>query len=165
MLDEVCAKTGIPRLFITRTIYCTAIAGFSIKKVLIPIGTMIKEKYNSRKHTGTKNANKLEPESDKNINDEAALAAVQLPSQSSGHDGSFSTAVNPLFFRRLLRLLKIMLPGVWTLEFGLLMAHTMTLISRSIISVHVSLLEGVMLISIVSTSNELFRIIYIYIYI
>lgn len=153
MLDEVCAKTGIPRLFITRTIYSTAIAGFAIKKVLIPMANKINEKYKGLKHTGTKYGNELQPGELKtngtNTKDDAVLAAVRLTSQTSGYDSSSSTAINKIFFRRLLRLLKIMLPGVWTLETGLLVAHTMTLISRTIISIHVALLEGVMLISIV----------------
>lgn len=50
--------------------------------------------------------------------------------------------VNREFLRQLGELLKIMIPSFWSLESGLLLLHTATLVARTFLSVHVANLEG-----------------------
>ena len=46
------------------------------------------------------------------------------------------------FYAQLRRLLKIMIPGFWTKEFGILVLHTLSLISRTFLSIYVATLDG-----------------------
>ena len=46
------------------------------------------------------------------------------------------------FYAQLRRLLKIMIPGIWTKEFGILVLHTLSLISRTFLSIYVATLDG-----------------------
>ena len=50
--------------------------------------------------------------------------------------------VDKHFFKQLRSLLKIVLPGFMTKEFGLLMLHTMSLISRTFLTIYVAKLDG-----------------------
>ena len=58
-------------------------------------------------------------------------------------------ALNMDFLRDLVRLARIVLPGFWSKEFGLLWAHTTTLIVRTFLSIYVAGLEGRMVKHIV----------------
>lgn len=66
-------------------------------------------------------------------------------SASSGCEAGF----NKEFAVRLIRLLRLMVPGVWCKEFGLLLMHTVALISRTFISIYVANMEGRMVKHIV----------------
>ncbi len=46
------------------------------------------------------------------------------------------------FFKRLHKLIKIMIPSLWSVEAGLLSLHTLTLIVRTFLSIYVAALEG-----------------------
>ena len=148
LLDQICERSGIPRLYITRTLVTAAISAFSVKKIIIP---SIKkyQKGNSqelevkRRQEAAFNVNR-----EKENEDEPLLAATHLAQSYNDKASSNTAAVDMTFFRRLYRLLKIMLPGVWTTEAGLLFAHSFTLIARTVISIHVALLEGMLLIEL-----------------
>ena len=137
MLDNLSTKTGIPKLVITRIIYSAAIVGFTYKKVLQPLMEIVGQRTQkyllSKMKVGTKN---------ENGDDEAVIAAAHLASKNRQIGSSGNTAISKVFLLRLHQLLKIMLPGLWTVEAGLLGVHTMTLIARTLISIHVALLEG-----------------------
>jgi len=51
-------------------------------------------------------------------------------------------SVNRMFYTQLRQLLRIIVPGVWTTEFALLMTHTASLVSRTFLSVYVAQLDG-----------------------
>jgi len=53
-----------------------------------------------------------------------------------------STSVNRVFYKQLRQLLRIIVPGLWTKEFALLMTHTASLVSRTFLSVYVAQLDG-----------------------
>ncbi|PVD24556.1 hypothetical protein C0Q70_15039 [Pomacea canaliculata] len=53
-----------------------------------------------------------------------------------------SPNVNKLFYVQLRRLLKIIIPGVWSKEFGTLAFHTAILVTRTFLSVYVARLDG-----------------------
>jgi len=51
-------------------------------------------------------------------------------------------SVNSLFYKQLRQLLRIIVPGLWTKEFALLVTHTASLVSRTFLSVYVAQLDG-----------------------
>lgn len=53
-----------------------------------------------------------------------------------------SPAVNKVFFNQIRFLLKIIIPGIWTKEFGILSLHTLSLICRTFLTVYVASLDG-----------------------
>ncbi|XP_037091950.1 ATP-binding cassette sub-family D member 1-like isoform X2 [Pollicipes pollicipes] len=61
------------------------------------------------------------------------------------HPPAKSASVNMEFASQLLRLLRIMVPGVLSRESALLLLHTCTLVARTFLSVYVATLEGRMI--------------------
>lgn len=51
-------------------------------------------------------------------------------------------AVNKEFFRQLMKLLRVSIPGVLSKEFGILAVHTMSLVSRTFLSIYIAQLDG-----------------------
>lgn len=60
-------------------------------------------------------------------------------------------AVDREFFRRILRILRIILPGIRSKEFGILFMHSVCLVSRTFLSLYIAQLEGSMVKAIVQT--------------
>jgi len=58
-------------------------------------------------------------------------------------------SVNAQFVKQLRQLLKIIIPGLWTKEFALLVFHTISLVSRTFLSIYVAQLDGHIVKSIV----------------
>lgn len=67
-----------------------------------------------------------------------------------------SISVNKDFFEQLRQLIKIVIPGVWTKEFGLLVIHTMCLVSRTFLSVYVAQMDGQIVKAIVQKDAKRF---------
>ena len=81
--------------------------------------------------------------------------------QSKGRDASQKKAspnVNRLFYKQLRRLVKIIIPGLWTKEFGALAFHTATLVARTFLSVYVARLDGSIVKTIVQRDVTKFLI-------
>ena len=64
--------------------------------------------------------------------------------------------VNVEFLRQLRKMLHIMIPGLWTKEFGLLSMHTWSLISRTFLSIYVAKLDGKIVKAIVQRDVKKF---------
>ncbi|KAK3585980.1 hypothetical protein CHS0354_038534 [Potamilus streckersoni] len=56
--------------------------------------------------------------------------------------GKNSANVDKKFFKQLRYLIKILIPSIWTKEFGILVLHTGTLIVRTFLSIYVATLDG-----------------------
>lgn len=74
------------------------------------------------------------------------------PDKSRDNDSRHSKkliAVNKEFVRQLRHLIRIVIPGVWSKEFGLLVVHTLSLVSRTFLSIYVAMLDGLIVKAIV----------------
>ena len=60
-----------------------------------------------------------------------------------------SPSLNIAFLKQLYKLIRISIPGLWTKEFGLLVVHTLSLVSRTFLSIYVAQLDGRLVKSIV----------------
>nr|AHK05656.1 ATP-binding cassette transporter sub-family D member 2 [Tigriopus japonicus] len=135
-LDESGKKLGLPVLGITRGVYAACVLSYVIK-VGYP-------KWVQRKRTASKDQD-----------DEETTMATNIVSARQKHVKK-GPAVNKEFIERLQRLLKIMIPGLWTKEFGLLTLHTSILICRTFLSIYVAGLEGRMVRFIVQKDVQNF---------
>ncbi|XP_072176848.1 ATP-binding cassette sub-family D member 2-like [Diadema setosum] len=91
-------------------------------------------------------------ENDTKTTDSATQNSGDTPSPEHGPKAKTSTAVGKDFYIRIRRLLRIILPGVWSKEFGLLTLHTASLVTRTFLSIYVAHLEGGMVKTIVDTN-------------
>ncbi|XP_054722118.1 ATP-binding cassette sub-family D member 2-like [Uloborus diversus] len=67
-------------------------------------------------------------------------------------------AFNKAFIKQLGKLVKIMIPGVWNIEAGLLLLHTLSLIMRTFLSIYVAKLEGCVVKFIVRKDIRMFTV-------
>lgn len=67
-----------------------------------------------------------------------------------------SPEVNQVFFRQLLKLLRVSIPSLLSKEFVLLILHTASLVSRTFLSIYVAQLDGRIVKSIVETNPRHF---------
>jgi ATP-binding cassette subfamily D (ALD) protein 2 len=72
-----------------------------------------------------------------------------LGKASPEHGKSKTIHVNKQFFKQLRWLLKILIPGVWSKEFGVLSLHTLSLVCRSFLSIWVAQMDGAIVKTIV----------------
>ncbi|GFS85350.1 ATP-binding cassette sub-family D member 1 [Nephila pilipes] len=67
-------------------------------------------------------------------------------------------AFNKVFLLQLTKLIKVMIPGVWSIEAGLLVLHTFSLVLRSFLSIYVAKLEGYVVKFIVRRDIRMFTV-------
>ena len=70
-----------------------------------------------------------------------AFMKAERKSRKTG-DKKYVPNVDGRFFKQLRYLLKIIIPKLWSKEFGLLSMHTCTLIARTFLSIYVATLDG-----------------------
>lgn len=67
-----------------------------------------------------------------------------------------SPAVDRVFLKRLLKLLRVSIPSVFSKEFGLLLLHTSSLVARTFLSIYVATLDGKIVKAIVERQLNTF---------
>ena len=78
--------------------------------------------------------------------------------RSTSESGKKNISVNRNFFKQLRMLLRITIPGVWSKEFVVLVVHTLSLVSRTFLSVYVAMLDGMIVKAIVQKDVKQFLI-------
>lgn len=78
--------------------------------------------------------------------------------ESSVYDLKNFPAFNKVFLQQLARLIKVMIPSVWSIEAGLLILHTLSLIMRTFLSIYVAKLEGCVVKFIVRKDIRMFSV-------
>lgn len=89
---------------------------------------------------------------------ECASKNDEKQSAASVYDLKNFPAFNKTFLKQLERLLKVMIPSVWSIEAGLLMLHTLSLIMRTFLSIYVAKLEGCVVKFIVRKDIQMFTV-------
>jgi len=74
--------------------------------------------------------------------DGKTISVIKRASEGGGSSKSKRHKVDKEYFDKLLKLIRICLPGIWTKEFALLSAHSLALISRAFLSIYVAGLDG-----------------------
>ncbi|KAK2724691.1 ATP-binding cassette sub-family D member 2-like isoform X2 [Artemia franciscana] len=158
---------------VNRSFYC-----FIVTLYLLKVGKDLKKKLDERQFQQSveeklKSANKPRAlselvhetigdenaEKESNIGvDEAFLKKLQKEATTKKQ----GPAVNKEFFIQLRKLLRIMIPGLWTKETALLTSHTATLVARTFISIYVAALEGRMVKYIVRQDIHKFGMMLLY---
>jgi len=119
-------------------------------KVIAGSAVLVLAAYSARKYCPTalqyvgpkENREIVGPDS----NDEANWSAIDQNTVQHNSTSESCTkkriSVNHVFYKQLRQLLHIIVPGLWTKEFALLMTHTASLVSRTFLSVYVAQLDG-----------------------
>lgn len=82
----------------------------------------------------------------------------KLKSQPDTSSTARSPAVNKEFFKQLWQILKVLIPGLWTKEMLILIAHTASLVVRTFLSIYVAKLDGRIVKTIVQKDAKKFMI-------
>lgn len=126
-VDGVSEKLGIPKTVTSKAI-CAAIVAVYYTRIIHP---RLAGLAAGRRGAGAK---KSEPAAEKLLPNELAKLSDQYSKDTP--------AVNKIFLLQLQKLLKVMIPGLWTRESIILSTHTLTLIARTFLSIYVAMLEG-----------------------
>lgn len=141
-ISQLATTTGIPETTIHRAL-CVAAVALYYGKVIHP------KLVNLMAHNSTLNPKKL---ASKDLNDNKQQNGGAQDPEDPGikemdkiglKEGKKpSPTVNKAFLYQLQKLLKIMVPSLWSRESGILTSHTLTLIVRTFLSIYVAMLEG-----------------------
>ncbi len=134
-VDDVSQRLGVTPNTLHRGIYTAAILAYVSRIVY--------------KRVKWAKANDVEDDS------EEALKAKAI-AKATGKTKPKGPAVNREFYRRFRMLLKIMIPRFWSREMGILILHTLTLVTRTFLSIYVAGLEGRMVKYIVKKDVKAF---------
>lgn len=161
LIEKFSESHGVPRERITRGIAAGIFAAYVIRvgyPLLSNVAESLKKKARAAQDristtSPEKTTSRLEVAGLDSVTD-LALAAV-TPADAVKPDnnnvrGAASTlaalrafpAFNKTFLLQLFKLLRIMIPGVRTIEGALLLLHTLSLVSRTFLSIYVARLEG-----------------------
>ncbi|KAH6921416.1 hypothetical protein HPB50_000022 [Hyalomma asiaticum] len=160
LIEKFSESHGVPRERITRGIAAGIFAAYVIR-VGYPLVSNVAESLKKKARAAQDRISTTSPEKTSRLDvvgldsvTDLALAAV-TPADAVKPDNNnvratASTlaalrafpAFNKTFLLQLFKLLRIMIPGVRTIEGALLLLHTLSLVSRTFLSIYVARLEG-----------------------
>lgn len=157
-LDSTAAKYNIPREYLSRTILGTAVCLYGIKLGYPLIQQLVKKSVKTSangvtdgKAKRTRNGTVVlaNGEDVSTNNNEKVLPNGKVVNGTDGAPAAAkekrsSPAINQEFLLQLEKLIRIMIPGFWCAEVGLLSIHTLTLFVRTFLSIYVASMEGQM---------------------
>jgi len=135
LIDGVSARYGVRQETLTRSVAGAATALYLLKLTYPHILTRLKQ-------STQKKSNQSHSEHNRNNNVLRNNSSDNSSTENGGGKQRLSVGLDRDFFRQLMILLKIMVPGWRTREMGLLTCATLTLLARTFLSVYVAELEG-----------------------
>lgn len=150
-LNQLSTVTGLPDSTIKRAACLAVFALFYGKSVHPRLMTLLSHNstLNPKRADSSQdlNGNTGEALEDGNIQDDPELKEIQK--ENENENAKRNPSVNRAFLLQLQKLLKIMVPNLWSRETLILSSHTLTLIARTFLSIYVAMLEGRMVKHIV----------------
>jgi ATP-binding cassette subfamily D (ALD) protein 2 len=153
-IDSTVAKYNIPKEHFTRSVVAAAVFLYGLKLGYPYIQLLCKNSTTNNSyqnghasiisskadgdncvHSSTNNNNNKVQNGKSVMNGIKNGEAVVLKQQKS-------PGINKEFIIQLHKLVKLMLPGIWTKEVGLLSMHTLALATRTFLSIYVASMEG-----------------------
>lgn len=120
----------------------------------------------SDKNVSSNNLNNNRTDDKKKSKNQSEKTKVSTLSDKNASTGKKAVGLDKIFFKQLLMLLKIMIPGWRTREAGLLTCATLALLARTFLSVYVATLEGQIVKRIVLRDiNGFFQMMYRWVWI
>ncbi|XP_012059413.1 PREDICTED: ATP-binding cassette sub-family D member 1 [Atta cephalotes] len=135
LIDGASARYGVRQETLTRSVAGVATALYLLKLTYPHILTRLKQ-------STQKKSNQSHSEHNRNNNVLRNNSSDNSSTENGGGKQRLSVGLDRDFFRQLIILLKIMVPGWRTREMGLLTCATLTLLARTFLSVYVAELEG-----------------------
>ncbi|XP_022647665.1 ATP-binding cassette sub-family D member 1-like isoform X1 [Varroa destructor] len=137
-LTAISAKTGIPTETLSRGL-CTALMALYGARILYPLARRAAQSA-GHEQSNSKPGSALVEKADDELKRLQKVTAAQPAVQSALE--AVLQRFDRKFLTRLLSLINIMIPSVHSKEAALLLMHTMSLISRTFLSIYVARLEG-----------------------
>lgn len=137
-LTAISAKTGIPTETLSRGL-CTALMALYGARILYPLARRAAQNA-GHEQSNSKPGSTLVEKADDELKRLQKVTAAQPAVQSALE--AVLQRFDRKFLTRLLSLINIMIPSVHSKEAALLLMHTMSLISRTFLSIYVARLEG-----------------------
>jgi len=130
-LDDISYRFGIPKPIVSRAITAGLVA-FYYAKVVHPRVQQYLANSAKKSRTGEGTSDSQDP----------AKFLYENGVGKNAAEKKKHPAVNRAFWLQLRKLMKIMIPGLWTRESIILFSHTLTLVARTFLSIYVAMLEG-----------------------
>ncbi|KAG5332452.1 ABCD2 protein, partial [Acromyrmex charruanus] len=135
LIDGASARYGVRQETLTRSVAGAATALYLLKLTYPHVLTCLKQSTQKKSNQSHSEHNRNNTVLRNNSSDNSST-------ENGGGKQRLSFGLNRDFFRQLMMLLKIMVPGWRTREMGLLTCATLTLLARTFLSVYVAELEG-----------------------
>ncbi|XP_018406905.1 PREDICTED: ATP-binding cassette sub-family D member 1 [Cyphomyrmex costatus] len=135
LIDGASARYGVRQETLTCSVAGAATALYLLKLTYPHVLTLLKQSAQKKSHSSHSKQNKNNAILRDNTSDNSSA-------ENGGGKQRLSVGLDRDFFRQLMMLLKIMVPGWRTREMGLLTCATLTLLARTFLSVYVAELEG-----------------------
>ncbi|PSN48985.1 ATP-binding cassette sub-family D member 3 [Blattella germanica] len=151
-IDNTAAKYNIPKEHFTRSVVAAAVFLYGLKLGYPYIQSLCKTSSSNNTHqdghpsiisstTGQENGVET-PTNNNKIPNGNSVSKDMKNGEAVVPKRRKSPGINKEFLLQLQKLVKLMVPGVWTREIGLLSMHTVALATRTFLSIYVASMEG-----------------------
>ena len=142
-LDDISYRFGIPKPIVTRAVTAGLVAYYYAKIVHPRVQEYLaKNPYAFNKNAAKKSSSKTGETEETSSSQNPTEFLYENGVGKNAAERKKHPAVNRAFWLQLRKLMKIMIPGLWTREAIILFSHTLTLVARTFLSIYVAMLEG-----------------------
>ena len=152
--DVIATRLGIPRHVVSRVVLAALVATYYGKIVHPKLMNMM---FSSKTVNSTKENPSIEIRNGQDKKKEE-INLISKTEFDKNENALKNPAVNRIFLLQLQKLIKVMVPNIWSRESFLLFSHTLTLVARTFLSIYVAMLEGRMVKYIVRRDVQNFSL-------
>ncbi|KAJ9589629.1 hypothetical protein L9F63_017169, partial [Diploptera punctata] len=150
-IDNTAAKYNIPKEHFTRSVVAAAVFLYGLKLGFPYIQSLCKNSTSNNSHQNghpsiisstAGDENSVEPTNNNKVPNGNSVSNKTKSSDTVVTKRRKSPGINKEFILQLQKLVKVMIPGIWTKEIALLSMHTLALGTRTLLSIYVASMEG-----------------------